>query len=271
MKLLLLVTLLVGLLSSCSSSRTFNNGPFQKRKYNSGFYFNSKKNIQANKEKVTSEEMFNEVKQTINEVKFVPSTVKHLPTAALSEKVTDSVKIILKNGETYVGTLIEDTDSGVVIELKNGRTIYFRKDDIEETTVLKATEKTDSTDPPDDYALPTNLNTQTTSTIELNAWEQKKLPTQSKLAVIFGLTALLLGIISFSTIGSPSLLVISALATLGSFCLYISGLVVAIVGSVIAKKRSFRYDDRRAKNLMLIFLIPAIVATIGIIYLIATI
>ena len=116
MKLLLVVTLLVGLLSSCSSSRTCNNGPFQKRKYNSGFYFNSKKNIQANKEKVTSEEMFNEVKQTINEVKFVPSTVKHPPTATFSEKVTDSVKIVLKKRPKSSNiSLVQKLDGAILI------------------------------------------------------------------------------------------------------------------------------------------------------------
>jgi len=135
---LLLITPLL-FAASCSST-SFNNGVFQKRKYNSGFYFNKKQNIQTKHNGETSITEKQPVKVTV-EKDTPPSTFsikKDKSNLTSAEAKPDSVRIVLKNGDVYVGLQIEDTETGVVIQLNAERTVYLRKENIEIISILSS-------------------------------------------------------------------------------------------------------------------------------------
>ena len=135
MKNLLFIIISSLLISSCTSSKTFNRGVFQKRKYTKGVYFNKKSIAPLKTSKNTSVE-------TVVNIESVSAFETNKKENKVELFNPDSVKITLKNGDVYSGVQTEETDDGIMLLLPEGRTLFLLKNDIEEITVINSAKKT---------------------------------------------------------------------------------------------------------------------------------
>ena len=251
MKKIFFLTIIIALLSSCSTSRSFNGGMFQKRKYTKGFYINKKSNVSSafDNKKVIPEKIIKEVKQKKTDY------LKTIQPTPLSGKTTvqntDSVKIILKSGEEYVGKTIEEDESGYSLQLKSGRVIYLTKASIFEVVTLK----TVTTENKIQKLKVENSNKNTEhferksekkEVFSKNRDKVTSIPSTSKSAIIFGVVALFT-------------LVVPAIHIAFSGIAFIVGLILSFVGNKEAKKSPFEYNIKRAKAIKWIYLAPIII------------
>jgi len=253
MKNLISIIVIAITLVSCSTTNTFTKGTFQKRKYNKGIYINIKSNITAsNKQKeVKPLTILNETKEKIfiedenhndtdNTVLFNPSIINK----------ADSVLVILKNGDTYKGIIIDEDETGHQIQQEDGRVVYLAKKDIEEIISLKRNETTQLEveietavkveELKEHYSQTTPIKT---SSNDREQSRRLQAPPSSKAsAVIFFVTLFILIV--------PT---IPAILSLFSFIL---GLILSIVGFNKAKRQPSTYHLKKAKGIKWLYLAP---------------
>ena len=145
MKKIISITLLAIILASCSTANIFNQGPFQKRKYNKGYFFNSKNNNLSNKEKPKSTNIV-----TIKSLISASNEIRDNHNIDLTS-ITDTIKVTLKDGSIYTGVKIEDTETGIVVLTESGRSVFLLKRDIEELTVTSGLKTLGTEQTKDEY------------------------------------------------------------------------------------------------------------------------
>lgn len=249
MKNLISIVLTIILLASCSTTNTFNKGPFQKRKYSKGFYTNKKSNtnVVSNKNEKAPVSFLKEI--VVNDIKKqepFEKSEKTISPKVGGDKVSDSVKVELKNGDTYVGVKINEDKDGFSIRQKNGRVVYLVHKDIKELVPLKNNtsiqreEELEVKKAVEPYSYITNKNEPTWTK---NKKTNLKAPAPSISAfIIFGVSLLI-------TFASPSLAAISLI-------LFIVGTILSIIGVKKAKKQPSLFNVKKAKRIMWLYLAP---------------
>ena len=235
------------LFSSCSSINVVGNGFFQKRKYTKGFYFSKssdapqasainnsdKQTIYCRTTKKTGTSFIKKAENR-NKISIQKETKKEKTKqkTSVQKETGDSVKVVLKDGTIYMGSLIEKTDKGVFILVENNRKVFLNNYDVQEILEISGKEKqaTQNVNTPK-----TDNNKEYYQVKSTQRPQKKPMPSNSRVAtilLIFGVFIPVLGIILIPL-----------------------SLIFGIAGLVEAKKHPEKYDPNKAKTVFALALI----------------